>query len=389
MSTPYLITFTPVNRFFFGSSHSFAEGFYVESLKYPQPTTMLGCLRNTILIQEGIVKDDGTGRHIPDIDNTDAKKLTGTSTINGLDDSNDDFGVIERVSPIFIVKHGNNGIEDILFPLPSDIEKDKDSNTLRCLNPSRESNAISSYSGNRKDYAILSSKNPKLPEVNCLGGKDFWSAYINNDPLPYNNNYDENSIFKTYISVGIGCENKDAGGGKRYFKKTTIKGMFYTKIDYSLDKGFSFGVLLWLKDNNVLKDDVVLLGGEQSAFHMKITPATNSIFTTHPVTMAIMNDNCDLFQKSAACANKDKLVALSPLAFDEDINSSLAGIMEHRIIKGIKAIRTIKKIGAVKSEAVRMIPAGSVLYPDKSINLTGWKIPYKVGYNHAIKIQRG
>ena len=82
MSTPYLIRFTPVNRFFFGSSHSFAEGFYVESMKYPQPTTILGCLRNTILIQEGIVKDDGTGRHIPDIDNSDAKELTGTSAIN-------------------------------------------------------------------------------------------------------------------------------------------------------------------------------------------------------------------------------------------------------------------------------------------------------------------
>ncbi|HCC69060.1 MAG TPA: hypothetical protein DEP99_04145 [Nitrospiraceae bacterium] len=90
-----------------------------------------------------------------------------------------------------------------------------------------------------------------------------------------------------------------------------------------------------------------------------------------------------------ACTDKDKLVALSPLVFDESINSSLTGIMEHRIIKGIHAIRTIKKIGVVKSEAVCMIPAGSVLYPEKSINLNGWKIPYKIGYNYVIKTKRG
>lgn len=384
MST-YLITFTPVNRFFFGSSHSFAEGFYVESMKYPQPTTILGCLRNTILIQKRIVKDGGTGRHIPDIDNSDAKELTGTSTINRLDDSDNNFGVIERVSPVFMVKQGDVGIDDILFPVPADIEQI--GNFFRYITHKKRDNAISSYSGMRKSLAILSDKNPKLPPPLSLGGKDFWDAYLSNQQISYNPDYTDDRIFKTHLSVGIGCERNDAGGGKRYFKKTTIKGMFYTKIDYSPDKGFSFGVIVWLRDNNVLKNDVVLLGGEQSPFRMKIRPVSDSIFSSHPITMAIMNDNCDLFQKLATCTNKDKLVALSPLAFDEKVNFSLAGIMEHKIIKGIHSIKTIRKIGAIKSEAVCMIPAGSVLYPEKSITLSGWKIPYKIGYNCAIKTE--
>jgi len=387
MSTPYLIRFTPVNRFFFGSSHSFAEGFYVESMKYPQPTTILGCLRNTILIQEGIVKDDGTGRHIPDIDNSDAKELTGTSAINGLDDSDDNFGVIERVSPVFMVKQSDVGIDDILFSIPADIEQID--SFFRYIKYKKKNNAISSYSGMRKSFAILSDKNPKLPPPSSLWGKDFWDAYLNNQQIFYNPDYTDDKIFKTHISIGIGCENKDAGGGKRYFKKTTIKGMFYTKIDYSLHKGYSFGVIVWLSDNNILKDDIALMGGEQSAFHMEITPATNSIFSSHPVTDAIIKDNCNFFNNVSSCTNNDKLIALSPLVFDETINSSLNDIMEHRVVRGIHSIKTIKKIGPVKSEAVSMIPAGSVLYPEKSVNLTGWKIPYKIGYNYVIKTERG
>lgn len=396
MSTPYLITFTPVNRFFFGSSHSFAEGFYVESMKYPQPTTILGCLRNTILIQKDIVKDDGTRRNIPDIENDAAKKLTGTSVINGLDDNDDNFGVIERVSPVFIVKQKNSSIEDILFPVPADIEgKDK---FYRSITYKRQDNAISSYSGMKKSFAILSDKNPKLPSLSSLGGKDFWSAYWKSQQIPNGANYPEDKIFKTHISVGIGCENKDAGDGKFYFKKTTIEGMFYTKIDYSLHKDYSFGVIVWLSEE-VLNKGIIMMGGERSVFNLDINEikelsSADGIFSSHPVIKAIMNGNCDLFQNLTAYTNKDKLVALSPLVFDESINSSLKDIMEHRIIQGIQSMRMLKPGVRVsgkgeKSESVCMIPAGSVLYSEKSIRLTGWKIPYKIGYNHVIKTKRG
>jgi CRISPR type III-B/RAMP module-associated protein Cmr3 len=375
MSTPYLITFTPVNRFFFGSSHSFAEGFFAESMKYPQPTTILGCLRNTILIQQNIVTTQN-GRHIPDITNTEAQKFTGTSMVNGLNDNNDNFGVIEKLSPVFIVKQGNDRIADILFPAPADMEKID--NFFRYITYKRQGNAISSYSGKEKPFAILSDRNPKLPEVDCIGGKEFWSAYLNNQQISCNSDYAEDKIFITHTSVGIGRKDRVAE-----------EGMFYTKIDYSLYKDFSFGVIVWLRDNNILKNDVVLLGGEQSAFRMEISPISDDIFSSHPVINAILSDNCDFFKNLNSCTNNEKLVALSPLVFDETINSSLTDIMEHRIVKGIHSIKTIKKVGAIKSEAVCMVPAGSVLYPEKAMNSSGWEIPYKIGYNHVIKIKRG
>ncbi|HCC69059.1 MAG TPA: hypothetical protein DEP99_04140, partial [Nitrospiraceae bacterium] len=250
MSVPYLITFRPIDRFFFGTSHSFAEGFFAESMKYPQPTTILGCLRNTILIQQNIVIMQQNGRYIPDITaNSQASRLTGTSKINGLNDNDDNFGVIERLSPVFIVTQKNSNMEDILFPVPAEVERNGD--FFRYVKYEKKDNAISSYSGIKKDFAI--DRDPKLYPSSSLGGKDFWNAYIDNKQLPYNSDYAEDKAFITHTSVGIGRENRVAKPG-----------MFYTKIDYSFKEGYSFGVLVWLSNGNVLKDSVITMGGEQS-----------------------------------------------------------------------------------------------------------------------------
>lgn len=387
MSTPYLITFTPVNRFFFGSSQSFAESFYAESMKYPQPTTILGCLRDTILLQNNVVKESN-GRYIADINNGRAKELTGTSKVNGLNDS-DDFGVIGKVSPIFIVKQGDTGIEDILFPVPNDIEI-KDCN-LNLITYEKKSAAISSYSGKRKDYAIRSSKDPKLYSKGYLGGKRFWNAYINNkQPFPYNSEYDEEEIFKANTSVGIGYTNKDAGKGNLYFKKTIEPGMFYTKIDYSFKEGYSFGVIVWLTESSKLKNGIIRMGGEQSTFCMEVHPIADGIFLSHPVTNAIINNNCDFFENLKTINSNEKLIALSSVVFDKAINKSLLDIMEHRIVQGIQSTRMLtpgKRVSGKgeKSESVCMIPAGSAFYPEKSANITmNWKIPFKIGYNTVL-----
>jgi len=369
MSNPYLIIFTPINKFFFGSSYSLGEGFYAESLKFPQPTTILGCLRTTILVQAGIISPTT----IPDSFSKDAQDLTGTSTLNGLDDTDDNFGVIERLSPAFIAKFKCNTIEDFLFPVPADIMKE--GNSLICFGYEKKKNVKSSYSGRVVEYAIFSKRNPKLHEFGYLGGKDFWEAYINGSQLHYNSDYDEDKIFISHISVGIGRKNRIAE-----------EGMFYTKIDYSLRKDFAFAVILWLKKDDILKEDVVILGGERSAFFMKILPLEDN---THPVINMIVKQECNVFDNLKSCSNGEKIVALSPIVLDKKSNSILADKMEHRIVKGIQATRIIKRAKALKSEAISMIPAGSVFYPKESVKLElNWKIPYKIGYNYSIKIRR-
>ncbi|MEW6654461.1 MAG: CRISPR-associated protein Cmr3, partial [Bacteroidota bacterium] len=59
MNKFYLITFTPLGRFYFGSANSWGESFYATSLKFPTQTTILGCLRRTMLKQKGLLDNSG------------------------------------------------------------------------------------------------------------------------------------------------------------------------------------------------------------------------------------------------------------------------------------------------------------------------------------------
>jgi len=379
-SKPYLITFKPINRFFFGSSYSLGEGFYAKSLKFPQPTTVLGCIRNTILAQNNLIEIT----KIPQKDflenNEAVKQFTGTSKIETLSDSDDNFGVVERISPVFLIKQAEGKIEDTLFHVPADVVQGERS-FLTCYEyEKKEGSAKSSYSGRKINYAILFRKQPKSVNANYYGGRSFWDAYLNKKLLPYDPAYEEDNIFSTYKNVGIERENRKA--------KT---GAFYFKIEYSLRDGFSFGLVIWLKSKNgedaPLKDGIVILGGERSTFSMKVSLVTRDLLS-NPVMERIINGKCDLIDNLSNCTNKEKLIALSPVILDEQSSNGFAKAMEHRIINGLHSIRTVKRAnGKEKSEAARMIPAGSIFYPSCSISLSfNWVIPYKIGYNYALRI---
>ncbi len=369
MSKALLITFTPINKFFFGSSFSFGEGFYAESLKFPQPTTVLGCIRNTILIQNGLLSPTT----ITDSFSDKAKELTGSSIVERLDDSDDNFGVIEKISPAFIVRLKENSSEDFLFPAPADVMQD--GNSLIPFGYDVKTNAMSNYSERKVEYAILSKRNPKLHKVGYFGGKEFWEAYMFGGVLPHNPDYEEENIFIRYTSVGIGREDR-----------VTKEGMFYTKIDYSLKKNFAFGIILWLNENSILKDGVVIFGGEQSTFNMRVSVLKD---TSHPLINMIINDQCNMLNNLKSCTNEEKLFALSPIVLDKDSNFQFARAMKHRIVKGMQVTRMIRRTKALKSEAISMIPAGSVFYSKEPVCLgLNWPIPHKIGYNYLIKTGR-
>lgn len=385
MNKALLIAFTPINRFFFGGSYSLEDSFYAESLKFPQPTTVLGCLRHNILVQNGILPPIAiiNPKNIAARIGEEGKKLTGTSMVNGLDDLDDNFGIIKKISPVFIVKFKKNEIEDFLFPVSADVVTKKEENekkegtvSLHCFKYAKK-DGKSSYSGRETEYAILSERNPKLHEACYLGGKDFWKAYINSNPLPHHPYYEEDRIFIAHTSVGI-KKNRE--------EEEEEEGMFYTKVDYSLRKGFAFAVIAWLKDDHRLKDGVAFLGGEQSTFLMKVFPLEDM---PHPIINMILNGKCDLPENLSNGSNGEKLVALSPVVLDNDSNCKFASAMEHRVVKDMHTTKIIRRAKASKSEAISMISAGAVFYPKEPVSLTvNWTIPYKIGYNYVIKLRR-
>lgn len=380
MADKYLITFTPLDRFFFGSSRSFSEGFYVVSMKYPQPTTILGCLRHTILMQNDKTKVEN-GRVIPDITSDGAKSLTGTSKMEGLDETDDYFGIIERVSPVFIVKHthAGEGVDDILFPAPVDIEKNN--SNIRILGYIKKENGISYYSGRKKNHIISSEKNPKKYSLSYLGGEQFWREYCgNSERITYHPDQEEGKVILEGMSVGIGREEN----------RVVKEGMYYTKKDLTLKNGYSFGIVAWLKEADKLRDGVVILGGERSAFRLKIKSipaAPSGVFASHPVVKTILNEETDFTTVFTGISNKEKIVLLSPLICDKDVLETF----EYARISGINNMRVWSRYkGAArdKSEAACLVPAGSVFYcAGKENGSENYRVLAKIGYNQALKIE--
>lgn len=373
-TTPYIITFTPESRFFFGGNYSFSESFYAESLKLPQPTTILGCIRNTLLIQEGLVLKDKPG--FPDIesDRNRAKELTGTAKIERLDDTDTNFGVIDKVSPVFLVKRDES--YKFLFKVPKDVIKNTKSGNLEIFGYNRIDGAKSSYSGNNVNYAILTEKEHKAINAEYYGDEEFWKAYKNGGTIQYNQDFEEDQIFSRYVGVGI----KKFGGKEAY----------YTKIEYSLKKGYSFAVVVWFKGNKILNDDIVVLGGEQSTFKMEVIEAKKIVKNgQHPVLDCILNGECHLLDNLKNCSGTCKMIALSPIVLDANQSITFAKAVEHRIVIGVESTRFVKRLGfSGKSEATRMIPSGSVFYVKDNALISEWELPYKIGYNYIFTIRR-
>lgn len=113
----YLITLTPTGKFFFGGDMKFKVGkedneefdsYIIKSNRFPQQTSLLGMLRFLILRNAGpeVFNDNK-------IINTDlAQNLIGPESFKA-NKENPNFGVIDRISPCFIIDKKNNEFSPI------------------------------------------------------------------------------------------------------------------------------------------------------------------------------------------------------------------------------------------------------------------------------------
>ncbi len=397
MDTPYLMRFRPIGNFFFGGSVSFSDGFYAQSERFPQPSTLLGAMRAALLIGNGLLVRHRRGRFVPPALKQTAAELTGTSAINHLEET-PDLGVIQRLSPAFLLQTDEQGQPiDAFFPLPHDVVQTENSG-FRMLGYTPAPAAVSNC-GRESSLAFCSDFSPKTETPgDFLGGKDFWRSYLNggfsfhgirspDDP--------ENSPFIPCSQVGIGLE-----------RGRVAQGRFYVKTEYRLKKGYCFGLIAQLADwrgepPNFARTGV--LGGEQSAFEFTRTAMDpkDPLFSEHPLLRMLLQGKPILrFDEQN---EPQKAVALSPLVVpgSEGFFSHLA----HAVVRGVESVRMLNSIRlpkngspspshlrhgkkVLKSEAYRFIPAGSVFWfkdnGDFGLSVeVGGLIP-RIGYNHLI-----
>ena len=344
MSCKYLITLTPAGRFFFGGAAGFSDGFFVQSEKFPQPTTVLGALRASLLVGSNMLLQHKRGRFVPKNKKKEAEELTGTSRINNFEET-PDLGVIKNISPVFIVKKEEGKIADAFFKAPEDIVKNKETGKFRKIVFNKVENILSCNCPNsgKREFLYQSDFNIKDEKRGeFYGGLKFWENYLKDNcsgdgPLDLD---DEESPFKGFTQTGVGLKKREVEEGK-----------LYVKNDFQLKKGYSFALIcnLDLEPNALKLSENILLGGEQSVFLIQKTKLDDEKkLASHPVIELIINKMEQKKEKSNVCMKKSidaqkqgviKSILVSPMVLPK--NTAIFKEMEHAIIKRISNVRML------------------------------------------------
>jgi CRISPR-associated protein Cmr3 len=228
----FLIKFTPIEKFFFGGEQTFGclknINYYGKSNSFPQQTTILGTLRKEILVQKNILKEDF---HYSKDEKKEIAIFIGSGSFNLRSPKEQDFGLIKRISPVFLTKENKSFIKTPL-------------NHRRTFKP----DPGKSFTDKIRDF------NP------CLNGysskKGLPNSFLSFDGKTV---YEFNSIFKETIKIGIDKDRSEEDEGK-FFKQ-----QFYRFSQ----KEYSFAVIADLDIE--LKSNTVFMGADNSSFFMTVS----------------------------------------------------------------------------------------------------------------------
>ena len=402
MSTPVLITFEPVSRFYFGTSQSFAESFNPKSSRFPTQTTILGCLRHTMLKQAGLLDKDG--KYPNKAKEIEVHNLTGKSKMLNLLDtveknrkeegavfstSSDstgygyDFGKLIKISPVFMVEtYPANHIPAAFYlPTPENTIEVKERSGLypkvviKKVLYYKVNNVLVFNNNGDRSCSFINNEYHKTTAAKCLGGARFWDDFIAGKEYFYDDllNYDE--VFIDDAQTGIGRDKSN---------RITVNEKYYYKNDFRLKRNYSFGVIAHFAETGLIGDEDVVLGGERSLFRLKVMNIGNndiSLFGSHPVIKRFLNleDNGDTE------AEVGSGLCLISSFFN---NNKLDGY-DYAIIPYVYSPRTTS-MHRPKTDSFNMIPIGSVIFPnERYINNYQNNMLSKIGFNWSIKFLGG
>lgn len=322
----YLITLKPLDKFFFGgeitSGASGNKNYFIKSNSFPQQTAVLGMMRKEVLIQSGIFRSDGK------YSSDESSRIAGFIGDKSFDIGSEkaqDFGVIKRISPVFIK---NN--ESVFFSAPKYYLEDKSEVVLG--DETIETNLSQNKVLLLKDY------DPK---------RSFYNGFID---VYSKNLIGFNEVFKEDESVGIDKNNSDEA--------------FYKQVYYRLHNGCHFAFYLDLDGSFDLKDSIVQLGAETSSFKMTV-------------------EKIDKLSKHTLSDNK-RLVLLSDAYVDMSIYEECGFAITDTVDFRTATFNNEYKFSGKSSVKCTFLKRGSVLFSDRTEEVKAALLHQnllKIGYN--------
>lgn len=239
----YLVTFTPMEPYFFGNEKNFkypgqknsgqqSNQYFIKSELVPSQTTLLGALRYILL---PVKKSDYSY--------TDDEKELNNNTVGkeSFDFSSNEkqcFGKIKEISPLFLVRD-----DDIFVATPFDHINGKKSYT-----PFSEYKSTMTPDGEYFYNEQFSAKEGVTASFMRLeDGKIF----------------EYTDLFTAESRVGINCSSNENG----FFKKEYVR----------LSKDFSFAVHASFDDDILIEDATVFLGQGKSVFKVNFMEQENKV----------------------------------------------------------------------------------------------------------------
>lgn len=236
----YLLGLKPLGSFFFGGEVTFGDGeninYLVKSNFFPQQTTVLGMLRKEMLIQKGYLSMTGKGE-ILKTGKKEVEALIGPESFD-ITKVDQDFGVINKISPVFLYKSDSSWKKSFFSVAP-------------------------------KDFGL---EFVKAPGKACFNLKQ-------KEHVPFMKNYNPQTGLADFFINGA-CEQilfKDMFmpvariGITKGDKGTTEEKGLYKQTAYRLKESFVFACIADIADPGFrLQDSLVFMGGERSAFKLTV-----------------------------------------------------------------------------------------------------------------------
>lgn len=268
MST-YLIKLRPLDKFFFGQKKTFGDDnadYFVYSSHFPQQTALLGLLRYQLLqiAGEDVFKDNKIQ------DKNKAGELIGEQSFSPFVEEKLQFGVIQSLSPVFIIdkKKNNEGKEEYFLPVGRRFQKKEEEAPYNLLHLSCEAGCP----------PIFEAYDPKKELASC------WLSPNGSTLL------NEEDFFIKDERIGIrkdykGTTNDDAFFRQRYYHFKNFKELKSEKTNECKqspvrEHDFCFAVLLETEgeiEYTELDKRIVYLGGERQPFLMEVSEKTEDL----------------------------------------------------------------------------------------------------------------
>lgn len=274
MSTyTYLIKLTPLDKFFFGQKKTFGDdnaNYFVYSSHFPQQTTLLGLLRYQLLqiAGEEIFKDNKIQ------DEHKAGELIGEQSFSPFVKEKLQFGIIESLSPVFIIdKKNDEDKEEHFLPVGRRFQKKKEKAPYSLLHLSCKAGCPPIFESRESQKEKEEAYDPKKGLASC------WLSSKSHTLL------NEEDFFTKDERIGIrkdyeGATNDDAFFRQRYYRFKNFKEV----VEDEENKGrkqppvrehdFCFATVLEIEgeiEHKKLNGKIVYLGGERQPFLMEVS----------------------------------------------------------------------------------------------------------------------